>query len=122
MTEREFTPEEADRLLPELSESLRRVREARQVILGAGERVRRTAPMNGGGGQGKEYWEALAILRREVESITAQGIILRDAESGLLDFPTRREGREGFLCWRLGEGRVGYWHGPETGFSGRKPL
>jgi hypothetical protein len=122
MAEREFTVEEANSLLPALSRSLNQIKEARQVVLHGGERIRRSARWDGGGSQGKEYWDALSTLRREVEAITEQGIVLRDPESGLLDFPSRREGREVFLCWRLGEDRVGYWHGPETGFTGRRPL
>ena len=68
---------------------------------------------------------ALEELRRhgiEVEAISRRGIVLRDSESGLLDFPGLVEGEEVFLCWRLGEDRVAWWHGPETGFAGRKPL
>ena len=84
--------------------------------------IRRGAPQNGGGAHGKEYWEALSALRREVEALAGEGIILRDPESGLVDFPARREGRRVFLCWRVGEDSVGFWHGPETGFSGRRPL
>jgi hypothetical protein len=122
MADREFTAQEANALLPALTGSLATIREARQVVLSAGEQVRRSAPANGGGAPGKEYWEALATLRREVERVTEQGVILRDPESGLVDFPTRRDGREVFLCWRLGEERVGYWHGPEGGFAGRRPL
>jgi hypothetical protein len=122
MADREFTAQEANTLLPELTGSLATIREARQVVLSAGEQVRRSAPANGGGAPGKAYWEALATLRREVERVTEQGIILRDPETGLVDFPTRREGREVFLCWRLGEEQVGYWHGPEGGFAGRHPL
>jgi hypothetical protein len=122
MEEREFTVEEANSLLPALSESLGLIKEARQVVLRGGERIRRSAKTDGGGRQGREYWEALATLRREVEGLTAQGIVLRDAETGLLDFPSRRDGQEVFLCWRLGEDRVGFWHGPESGFSGRRPL
>jgi hypothetical protein len=122
MGEREYSVEEANALLPALAESLGSIREARQVVLRGGERIRRSAKADGGGRQGREYWEALATLRREVEGLTAQGIVLRDAETGLLDFPSRREGREVFLCWRLGEDRVDFWHGPESGFSGRRPL
>jgi hypothetical protein len=120
--EQEFSVEEANSLLPALAAALDSIREARQVVLRGGERIRRSANADGGGRQGKEYWEALATLRREVEAMTAQGIVLRDAETGLLDFPARREGREIFLCWRLGEDRVQFWHGPESGFAGRKPL
>jgi hypothetical protein len=122
MDEPEFTLEEANELLPSLTESLIRIRESRQVILAGGERIRTTAALNGGGSQGKEYWEALATLRKEVEALNARGIVLRDPETGLIDFPARREGRQIFLCWRLGEHQIGYWHGPDSGFAGRQPL
>ncbi len=39
-----------------------------------------------------------------------------------MDFPSLREGEEVYLCWKLGEERIGYWHGIEEGFAGRKPL
>jgi hypothetical protein len=120
--EREFSLEEANGLLPSLRESLGRIREARQVILRSGERVRRSASMNGEGVQGKEYWESLSTLKHEVEALAGKGIILRDPESGLIDFPSRVDGEPAFLCWRLGEDRIGFWHGPETGFAGRRPL
>jgi hypothetical protein len=122
MAEREFTVEEANALLPAIRESLERIRAARQVVLDGGERIRRNAPTNGGGREGKEYWEALATLRRDVESLNDQGVILRDPESGLIDFPSRREDRQVFLCWQVGEASVAFWHGPEGGFSGRRPI
>jgi hypothetical protein len=117
-----YTPEEANRMLPALRESLMRIRRARQIVLRGAERIRKVATLDGGGRQSAEYWEALAILRSEVESLAEGGIVLRDPETGLIDFPTRIEGRDAFLCWRLGEDEVGYWHGPETGFAGRRPL
>ena len=121
-TERQYTPEEANALLPALRVSLENIRSARQVVLAGGERIRRLAPLDGGGGEGRDFWEALQTLRREVEALNGQGILLRDPESGLVDFPARREDDDIFLCWRLGEDRVRYWHGPESGFAGRKPL
>lgn len=120
--DRLFSVEEANALLPALRDSLARIRVARQVVLSGAEPIRRSAQTDGGGKQGKEYWEALGTLRREVDSVTGQGIILRDPEAGLVDFPTEREGRLVFLCWRAEEDRVAFWHGPEGGFAGRRPL
>jgi hypothetical protein len=120
--ERLFTVEEADALLGDLEPSLERIREARQVVLEGGRAVTDAAPSNGGGERGREYWDALGTLRRDVESVIERGVILRDPETGLIDFPARREGRDVFLCWRLGEERVMFWHSPDTGFGGRRPL
>jgi hypothetical protein len=122
MAERQFTLEEANSALPALSESLKEIQRAREVIIDGAEHIRRSASLNGGGEVGKEYWEALQTTRRHLEGLTEQGIILRDADSGLVDFPSQRDGRDVFLCWRLGEDRVGFWHPPDTGFSGRRPL
>ena len=109
-------------MLPGLRQSLIRIREARQVVLRGAERIGKVATLNRGGAQRTEYWEALDALRAEVESLSERGIVLRDPEAGLIDFPARRDGRDVFLCWRLDEERVEYWHGPETGFAGRQPL
>ena len=120
--ERRFTPEEANAMIGELTDLLPTIREARQTVLRAGEAIKDTASMNGGGAPGREYWEAVSTLRRAVEHLSEEGIILRDAESGLVDFPSVRDGRHVFLCWRLGEPTVGYWHGEQGGFAGRRPL
>jgi hypothetical protein len=77
---------------------------------------------DGGGHEGSDYFVALRALREEVEHLAAEDILLRDPESGLVDFPGEVDGRRVFLCWRADEGRVAYWHGPESGFAGRRPL
>lgn len=120
--ERRFTVDEANAMLEDLRPRLVRLREARQVILRSGERVRQGAPTNGGGREGSEYWEAVRVVRTEAEHLSTEGIVLRDAEAGLIDFPAERDGRPVLLCWRLGEDRVGWWHPPDTGFTGRRPL
>ena len=62
-------------------------------------------------------------LRAAVEALTSEGIVLRDLDAGLVDFPARLEdGREYLLCWVLGEPAVEWWHWPDTGFAGRRPL
>jgi hypothetical protein len=50
------------------------------------------------------------------------GCVLKDMDQGLVDFLTRRDGREVYLCWRYGEERVAYWHELQAGFAGRRPL
>jgi hypothetical protein len=120
--ERRFTLEEAEAALPDLRTSLARMHEARQVLLRTAELVKEVVAGNGGGKENQESRDAADILRREVERISAEGIILRDVESGLVDFPAERDGREVFLCWRLGEEHVAHWHPPETGMAGRQPL
>jgi hypothetical protein len=122
MADREFSVDEANELLPSLTEALQEIKMARETILAGAEHIRRSASTDGGGAISQQYWDALTTMRKRLEGFAEQGIILRDAESGLVDFPSRLDGREVFLCWRLGEDRVGFWHPPETGFSGRRPL
>ncbi len=120
--ERFFTVEEANGELPALRERLVRIREARSVVLRSAEVVRRAAPADGGGSEGAAYLEAARTLREDVEALAAAGIILRDPDTGLVDFPTRREGRTVYLCWRPDEDRVSHWHDVNSGFAGRRPL
>ena len=62
------------------------------------------------------------LLNHTVEEIQQTGCVVKDLETGLVDFPSLRGGEEVYLCWKLGEKRIGYWHGIEEGFAGRKPL
>ena len=61
------------------------------------------------------------LLRQAVEELLEMGVQIKDIETGLVDFPTRFRGREVYLCWKLGESDIEYWHG-EEGFRGRKPI
>jgi hypothetical protein len=56
------------------------------------------------------------------EQINAAGAQVKSLEDGLLDFPAKRGEEDILLCWKLGEEEIGYWHGIDEGFSGRKPL
>jgi hypothetical protein len=61
-------------------------------------------------------------IREDLDQLAEWGIELKDLSTGLVDFPAMREGRIVYLCWRLGELQVAYWHDLETGFGGRQPL
>jgi hypothetical protein len=120
--ERLFTLEEANAELPALRERLPRLRDARHKLIGASERITAAVASDGGGVAGSDWFEAQQAVRAEVLYLAERGILLRDPETGLVDFPAQREGRRVFLCWRLGEDEVGWFHDERSGFSGRKPL
>jgi hypothetical protein len=120
--ERTYTVEEANAALPELIERLERIKRNRQLVLAAAEKIRGAVARDGGGHAGTDYWEASADLRQDVVALAERNILLRDAETGLVDFPGEREGRPVYLCWRSGEDRVAFWHEVDSGFIGRKPL
>ncbi len=120
--ERPYTIEEANAALPDLRERLARMKQSHESLLGSTEKLEEGATHNGGGTDSKSYFEAVESLRTDLHALADQNIILRDAGAGLVDFPSERDGEPAFLCWRLGEERVGFWHPTDTGFSGRKPL
>jgi hypothetical protein len=68
--------------------------------------------------------ESSTVTAREaLEELSDRGVVLRDLEKGLVDFPSRRpSGRIVLLCWYLGEDDLSWWHLPEDGFAGRRPL
>jgi hypothetical protein len=61
-------------------------------------------------------------LKQSVEQFEALGCLLKDLDSGLIDFPTRYRGKEVYLCWKSGESGITFWHRVEDGFAGRKPI
>ena len=61
-------------------------------------------------------------MRDVVARLEAWDVQLRDIETGLIDFPALASGRPIWLCWRLGEEGIGWWHDINVGFSGRRPL
>jgi hypothetical protein len=123
VSDRIYTVDEANSMLPDLRARLVRIRDARQVLLQTAELVTERVASDGGGSHGgREYWEAQQELKAEIERLAKENIVLRDPESGLIDFPGEREGRRVWLCWRLDEDRVANWHEIDTGFIGRRPL
>lgn len=120
--ERRFTPEQANAELAELRERLPRLRDARRDVIRSSERITEAVAADGGGVAGSDWFEAQSILKAEVIYLAEHGILLRDPETGLVDFPGEVDDRPVFLCWRLGEDEVAWYHDEHAGFSSRKPL
>ncbi len=128
-----FTVQEANALLPELSEQLRRMQ---QLLVEARERQRELQLIRavGKGPDGRlimagDHQAAetalraiLAELEERLDAVRRHGCILRDVEAGLVDFPALWQGREVYLCWQLGEPKVAYYHDLWSGYAGRQPL
>jgi hypothetical protein len=66
--------------------------------------------------------EAAEHLAEIVQRIQETGVLVKDIDVGLVDFPSLLEGEEIYLCWKLGEDHIAFWHGIDEGFTGRKPL
>jgi hypothetical protein len=120
--ERSFTLDEASAELEELRTRLPRLREARRSLIHASRRIDEAVTADGGGVEGSDWFRAQTALREELGWVVSRGLVLRDPDAGLVDFPSERGGRKVYLCWRLGEPAIGWYHDPESGFSGRRPL
>ena len=122
--ERHFTRAEANSLLPQLTTLLSRLKDAKDELTDseAHEALSEAAPTNGGGEQGSRVGIAFLEVRRLIDTVEQAGIVLRDIDRGLVDFPALRDSREIYLCWELGENEVAYWHDLEGGYGGREPL
>jgi hypothetical protein len=130
--ERLFTPEEANAALAQVVPLVERLVERRADLLAAQARLAELVATVAGNGGGLDparaqtlvtaVGEAETLLAETLASLAEAGVIVRDADAGLVDFPAVREGQPVFLCWQLGEESVGWWHDPDGGFAGRKPL
>ena len=133
MAEELFDLEQAEKLLPRLEcllqnavESRRRVVEielqyanlVKDIFLSGGRAV--DVPMFSQRKQEKEECEkSLEQAMKEIEQL---GVVVKDLGNGLIDFPCRVGDREAYLCWRLGEPSIRFWHTTDEGFAGRKPI
>jgi hypothetical protein len=132
VAQRIFTPDEANAALRDVRPLVERLVERRRAL---GEAQTRRAEAlvriagNGGGVDPADLAALEADVQREaqeiarcIESIGELGAIVKDLDEGLVDFPALRHGEEVLLCWRLGEDEIAWWHRPEDGFAGRRPL
>ena len=129
---RRFTPKEANEELREirpLVEELVGHRREQRRLQAEREALAHRIAGNGGGIDSGTLAELEEAERRErvgvvtrVNAVHERGAIVKDLDTGLIDFPARLHGEEVLLCWRLGEEQVEHWHGLEEGFAGRKPL
>jgi hypothetical protein len=79
-------------------------------------------PERGGAWPGRPVARATLELQRTIAELQAADIVVRDVVRGLVDFPALRDGHEIYLCWQEGEPEIGFWHEPDSGFAGRRPL
>jgi hypothetical protein len=121
---RHYSLQEASALLPWVEEQLGRMRAARERLGDAEARAALAAAGqgNGGGRPGRVVSEGFLELREAMLELREREIVLRDLDRGLIDFPSLRDEREIYLCWQEGEPEIGWWHDPEAGFAGRRPL
>ncbi len=122
-----FTIEEANVLLPSVRDILRRIQRWRRRLSTHRQAAKLAAEgaEQGGGGMenGVLYATILTNFAAQMAELEALGVQLKDFDSGLVDFPSLRDGRVVLLCWQLGEGdQLEWWHDMDAGFGGRTRL
>jgi hypothetical protein len=123
--EHHFTEEEADALLKKLLPAMEELMETRNRIVELQPELEAGLQKALGNGGSQATGEMLALMQRVrhlVEEIQEAGVLVKDIDRGLLDFPAEREGRIVFLCWQYGEPSISYWHDIDAGFASRQPL
>lgn len=130
---RRFTLEEAESLLPEIEKSIREAislksefDQAQRELQAITQRV----IMLGGVLLDRQAIQLIRTrgetnaerLKAVIGNIQDSGCIIKDLDVGLVDFPTLFRGEEVYLCWKLGEAGIGFWHGTDEGFAGRKAI
>lgn len=126
-----FTREEAEALLPAIIPVLEQIREQREAMLQVETELSELQMQSMSNGH--HLHDRIAGLQRTLEKLIESlqglakdlddfGCVLKDPDMGLIDFLSKRDGRDTYLCWRLGEERILYWHYLNTGFAGRQPL
>ena len=103
-----FTPVHANEVLPEVRNIVTRVIAVKQEV----DAVK----------DDDEMTVAMERMEKEIKKLEELGCILKDMSMGLVDFPAVRLGARVWLCWKLGEEKVAYWHTRNEGFAGRKPV
>jgi hypothetical protein len=128
-----FTLAEAQSLIPSVDPVLRKAIQLKARYADAEQEIEsfsRRIQMMGGMVVDREHAikardrrdTASASLREAIEEVEEFGCVLKDLDIGLIDFPTLFHGREVYLCWKLGEASIAFWHGTDEGFAGRKAI
>jgi hypothetical protein len=125
-----FTLEEALALLPAVRQMLTEIQIRKRDVEQSSARLDGLLGQAGGNGHHaadvdsmrRELQVKATELQQLMSELDQTGVVLKGIEDGLLDFPSLREGRTVYLCWRMGEDTISFWHEMDTGFSGRQPL
>jgi hypothetical protein len=122
-----FSVEEAEAIIPELEKIFEIVAElaakaqAKAQAIDKLERARKSDPSQLAIEQSQLQFLTQAA-NEQLQTIVDLGAVPKGLEPALVDFPARVDGREAYLCWKLGEKSITHYHGVEEGFGGRKPL
>ena len=118
---RRFTVAEANRSLPLVGRIVKDIVAAHQRAGEQQTRVENARAKDQPAAQ-KELDRTIDRLQDLVDELSDVGVELKDYATGLVDFVGRHQGRDVYLCWRLGEAKITHWHELDAGFAGRQPV
>ncbi len=120
-----FTLEEANALIPQLLVDIPKAKKLYFSLSNEFPDVKKAwknVKYNGGSQQGAGYLNLALQLNQIVNDLESLGCVLKGFDKGLVDFPAKREGKEVYLCWKLPETEIKYWHDLDAGFAGRQHI
>jgi len=120
-----FTVEEANSIVPQLLKEVLRIQGLTSDLRNKYPDVKNAwekHKYNGGSVQGTQYLGTALQLNRIMNDLESKGCIIKGIKEGLVDFPSLRDGREVYLCWKAPEKEIQFWHEIDSGFAGRQPL
>ncbi len=123
--ERVFSLFEANQLIPQLQSYLSQLQQGKSILVQTRDEVRKAsarASQGGGTSVGVHYVKSLQDVSTNLQAIQELGVVVKDIDLGLCDFPHVRDGRVVYLCWKLGEKEIQWWHEVTTGYKDRCPL
>jgi hypothetical protein len=119
---RRFTLDMANKSLPLVQRIVADIVAAHAKVLGFRRTLEDITAAKQQAAVQRDLDSSVTRLEELVDELSNLGVERKDYESGLVDFVGRHEGRDVYLCWKLGEERIGYWHELNAGFAGRKPI
>ena len=121
-----YTPQTANKALPEVKRMFANIVAQKNRVVSLNEELQITIES---GGQFERFFKkkqelntAVSNLYKAIEQLESTGVMIKDVDQGLLDFPSKRFDEEVWLCWKAGEDEIKFWHAKDEGFMGRKPL
>jgi len=123
--ERMFTLSEANRLIPQLEQHLTLIGKSKELLSRVRDEIKKAsmkASFGGGSYAGRIYISALEQMSEHLQAIQEVGVLIKDLDMGLCDFPHHMDGRIVYLCWKRGETEIRWWHDLHSGYSERQPL
>ncbi|MGD1835204.1 MAG: DUF2203 domain-containing protein [Nitrososphaeraceae archaeon] len=121
-----FTINQANEILPEVKKKFKEVLSYKEQVLSIQEQIQQVPDSNNFFKKFLEKKQELnkmvSLLYKSIEELEDMGVMIKSVDEGLLDFPSIKSKQEIWLCWKFGEEEVGFWHGKDEGFTGRKPI